>query len=742
MRLPLACALITILCIPLLAAEPPEVVNGGFETRGDDGLPVRWKAFGPKNWEFTAEAARTGDHGLRFRPSDAQQWFRQQQPGFDTRAYTVSGWFRAKDFKVGEGKDKHARLYIHVLYQDRPYSDANHFYYDLPTGTYDWRKCSVRIVPKTTWPVSEFWVTLTSQFDAGTLDCDDISIEPATPMGGASVLDWANGANPVVLADMSKCEPAAALADRRLKGKWKVIEYKAGPYEGKMLSANFEQDAAPVTLPLNMSGWHAIYLGIYDGKVRVKLTSDPAYVGRVPCSGSISEIFFKAADLTGESIQFAQQSKGHPHECQVAYVKLVPLTHEEVAQIQADRADLAQRNLATTIDGFSFLWDRGCVTLEELQEETEEYRHSDFGTLYLQMTGADAVNYDTKVGEHLGIDDGKLIPVFPRDGDRIYSESLQERIRLGINATQALIEGAHDVGMTVFATIRPAAWQYPPPMEEFFRSDFYDAHPEWHCVDRDGTPVARMSFAVPEVRAHLISVLREAVQFGADGACVLYNRGLPVVLWEEPFCALFREKYAEDARSVPETDPRLVELRTEIATQFMREIRQMLDAEEARRRDGKRLKIAAMTLANEADNVKYGVDIRKWVDEGLLDEVAPYLGAGGGSAKAYDLEFFAEACGAKGVPWRPTIVAWQAPTVEEMRRLAVQYRDAGAAGVCFWDGNSLTNATDKWAVVSRLGHLEEMRSQLEMGAPQCSWVRPEWLGGMYVGSRYQTTWGF
>lgn len=742
MNLAILCAVLTALGLPLMAQTPPEVLNGDFEIAQQGKVPADWKPFGPENWELTADAAHSGQRGVRFSPADAQQWLRQERPGLPTRAYTISGWFRAKDLKFGEGKDRHARLYVHVLYQDRPYADANHFYYDLPEGSYDWQRVGLRLVPKMDWPVSAFWVTLTAQFEAGTLDCDDIRIDPATPMGGAHVLDWDNGAAPVMLTDLSQCQPAEALAERRLKGKWKVLDYKAGPHQGKLLSANFEQDAAPVSLALNVTGWHAVYVGLLSGKVRVKLSSDPAFVGRVPSSGGISEVFFKAADLTNESIQFAQQSTGHPHECQVAYIKLIPLSPREVERIQADRADLAQRNLATTIDGFSYLWDRGCVSVEDLLEEVEEYRGSDFGTLYLQMTGADAVNYQTRVGANLGLDGDQIIPVFPRDGDRIYSESLRERIRQGINATQVLIDGAHGLGMTVFATVRPAAWLHSPPYEEFFRSDFYDAHPEWKCVDRDGTPVERLSFAVPEVRAYLVEVLREAVELGADGACVLYNRGLPLVLWEEPFCALFKERFGEDARAVPETDPRLVELRTELLTAFMREIRQMLNQEQNRRGDGKRLKIAAMTLASEADNLKYGVDIRGWVDAGLLDEVAPYLGAGGGSAKEYDLDFFAQACGAKGIPWRPTIVAWQAPTVEEMRRLTVQYRDAGATGVCFWDGNSLTTTTDKWAVVSRLGHLEEMREQLNMGKPTVGSTRPEWLGGIYVGSRYSVNWGF
>jgi len=314
--------------------------------------------------------------------------------------------------------------------------------------------------------------------------------------------------------------------------------------------------------------------------------------------------------------------------------------------------------------------------------------------------------------------------------------------RTGVNPTQVHIQGAKALGMTVFVCVRPAAWQYQPPMEDFFRSPFYDNNPRWRCVDRDGTPVARMSYAVPEVRAHILDILREAVELGADGACVLYNRGVPNVLWEEPFCRLFQEKYGEDAKAVPESDARITQLRVQIMTGFMQQIRDMLDAEQTRRGSEQRLKLAAMVLANEADNLKYGIDVRGWAEKGLIDEVAPYLGAGGGTAREYDLDFFAQTCGAKGVPWRPTIVAWQAPTLDEMMQMAIRFYEAGAGGITFWDGNSLTTRTDQWSVVSRLGHVEELPQVAQLGAPVTTTLRPYRLGDIVVGGRYSVNWGF
>jgi len=35
---------------------------------------------------------------------------------------------------------------------------------------------------------------------------------------------------------------------------------------------------------------------------------------------------------------------------------------------------------------------------------------------------------------------------------------------------------------------RAGGWSGAIPWEETFRSEFYEAHPEWRCVDYDGTP--------------------------------------------------------------------------------------------------------------------------------------------------------------------------------------------------------------------------------------------------------------
>src|SRR5436309_10781980 len=101
-------------------------------------------------------------------------------------------------------------------------------------------------------------------------------------------------------------------------------------------------------------------------------------------------------------------------------------------------------------------------------------------------------------------------------GHRYFTEAVRELARKSINPIKVLIDGAHDIGMKVHVGVRPAGWSYGGMMNDLWETPFYRQHPEWRCIDRDGAPTTRMSWAVPEVRKRMIDGLLEAVSFGAD----------------------------------------------------------------------------------------------------------------------------------------------------------------------------------------------------------------------------------
>ncbi len=572
--------------------------------------------------------------------------------------------------------------------------------------------------------------------------------DPLQPWGGAGLNEWMNASKAVVISDMTRCTPSSALSPNVGKGRWKILPYVLrGGQRGKMVCAGQETGAPPLRLPLGASGWHAIFVGVFStseapSQVWLKLDTDPAPTPRYNRStahyGNVEDVFFKVAELTESvALHIRQQSAGFTCGCGIAHVKLVPLTEAEVQRVRQRRNDPSRRNLAATCDGFSFIYYRRPTTAEELLSEVEIYRDTDFGTLYLHSPGADKVNYASKVGhmKGTGIED------FPRAGDRHFVEAIRELARRKINPVKVLIDGAHDVGMRIHVGIRPAGWSFFEPYAEYWESPFYRQHPQWRCEDRDGTPVTRMSWAVPEVRKHFIDLLAEQVAFGADGAHIVFNRGYPLVLYERPFRDLFEKQHAIDPRKIPESDPRIGGMWSGVVTAFFRELRAVLDAEQQRRGDGKRLAISACVLGHEQDNLRYGVDVRRLVNEGLLDEIMVYGWGFGNKRAGYELAFFKEVCGPKNIPFRPSLaVHW--PDLGRRVGQAISFYEGGAAGAAIWDAG--IKDIYEWTLMSRLGRLEDARGHLKhiKGAkPPHTYHRFHRLGNHVRDGRFGPYWG-
>ncbi|MDD5704508.1 MAG: hypothetical protein PHR35_01180 [Kiritimatiellae bacterium] len=529
--------------------------------------------------------------------------------------------------------------------------------------------------------------------------------------------DSAPRAKTIMIDDLSIGQPSEALSPRREPGHWKVLPYEAQGFSGKCVCALVNTGAPELTIPLNVQGWHAVYLGLgSDGinpknNIRVKLSGDAAFQHRGQKYGEGEEVLFKCADLTGQDLVIAQQSAGYSQAACLYFVKLVPMTEKEVEALRRDCRQRETKRLISTIDGFSFIYEHMPTTKAELLEEFEPYRGSDFGTIWWQYSGADTVNYRSRLGTIAG----ENTHDFPRPGDRYFVQAVKTLIERGIDITKVAVEACHDMGIDIHIGMRPCAWKGPPPFEESMSSNFYTSHPEWRCRDRDGTSLTRMSFAVPEVRQHLLGIFREVLDARPEGLNMLYNRGIPVVLWEDAFCDRFRAKYAEDARKVPEDDTRLHDLRAEIMTGWMREVRQLLDSFQREQGLQKRLALSAMCTGTEADNRMAGLDVPLWIREGLIDQIGIWDGgARGMSSQPMDVAYYRRITAGTGVTIHPSQTAWTLPTAEAVLRHSLERYDAGADGLLFWDANAKVDDGLLWPMIGRMGHVEEMRARAAM----------------------------
>jgi hypothetical protein len=755
-----------VLAAGAVATGAPALVNADFAGVEANGVPSGWALTpgDPEAIRVEAVATQEGRKGVVILGQGKALHLRQRLPVDSLEPVVIGGFFQADGIELGDGG--YLRLYIHVLYKDRPYEEHSRHLVDIPAGTWPRRRFQVQVVPKAGLEPAELWVTVATCFTRGTLRADGLRIDPLASYRDIS--RWARAGDAIRIADMSRVQPAAALSETRQRARWKVLEYETAEFAGKCIAALPDTQAPEVTLPLGREGWHAVYVGLggvgrfafdQENTVRLKLTGDRTFVSRGYSAGhdDIDEVFFTCADLTGKDLHLAQarfQAFGDHREapasrpCVVMYVRLVPLTDEEVAELRRDRSRKDTRRLIATFDSFSWVYENHPTTEAEFLEYFEAFRDTDFGTWYWQITGADLVNYPSKLGTIPGVH----VDDFPRKGDEYVTRSIQALAAEEKDFTKLAVQAAHDQGAKIHIAIRPAAWQAPPEFEDYFTSDFYRAHPEWRCYDRDGTPVMRMSFAVPEVRQHLVDVMREAVtRYRPDGIEIIYFRGLPLILWEDAFCEAFRTRYGADAKQVSDDDTRLFDLRCEMLTAFMAEIRAMLDAVQTAQGRPERYALSASVVHTRDDNRRHGIDVEHWVQQRLVDQISIFPWAFHTSRRPMDWDWFMQITKGTGVAVYPIIIGWKQSSAAATLGLALDHYAKGADGILVWDPNPVgfyspeggyakahtgsysTPRDAYWPVVSRLGHVEEMRSRLEQGKPVPTHIPLKRYGDYWLG---------
>jgi hypothetical protein len=79
----------------------------------------------------------------------------------------------------------------------------------------------------------------------------------------------------------------------------------------------------------------------------------------------------------------------------------------------------------------------------------------------------------------------------------------------------------------------------------------------------------------------------------------------------------FQEKFGQDPRQVKPDDPRWLQMRCDVMTDFVRSIRSMLD--DTGKRKGKRIGLSARVDWHEYR--AWGCDIERWLKDGLLDYI-------------------------------------------------------------------------------------------------------------------------
>ena len=541
------------------------------------------------------------------------------------------------------------------------------------------------------------------------------------------------------LSDMTRCKPEEGVSRERCPGAWIAVDYEVAEGKGVMLFGLPQLAPMPVTLPLGVEGWHEVRLGIFYGAgagsledriLCARLPDDAAFSrfgrehfragkdGNYPDKdlqwSDIAEVFWKCADLTGQDLIVAHPPKGGMSngETNLAYVRLVPMDEQAVAAWRAEQPREETKVLIANYDGGN-LGQWGVSTPEDFLAEFECLRDSDFDiALYCIARGPIAL-YPSNVGE-----------LVPPAGAHGLDNPVHACLENGLDPLAEAIKAARACGVRLFPQNRLSGPQIPPKhLRSEYGGKLMADHPEWLCTYADGEPTRHLSFAFEGVRDFYVRMLREWVEdYEADGINILFSRSFPFVYCEQPVCEAFEKEHAEDMRRLPPTDERVQRVRAGFVTQFLREVRAMLD--EVGQAQGRRIPACYLVPLNNspsnappevyesalAESLFSALDVPTWIAEGLVDYLVVHLHMyreHDGTEVQPKVREFAELAKGTGTKVIVDVYPRRMPP-RQYRKIAIGYYAAGADGLAFWDSYGRYFRASEWAFVKRLGHRDQL----------------------------------
>ena len=405
------------------------------------------------------------------------------------------------------------------------------------------------------------------------------------------------------------------ISPRCEQGKWRAIEYSTKLGHGMLLAAAEEIYPKPITLRLDLQGWHKIYIGLFNMRshnyIYTKLTNDAEYsilrhtgLGcpkRWCATEYMEEVFWKCADLTGQALILEKPVLHFNTVSGIAFIRCEPMTQEEVERYQKS-LEKPNKCVQMHYDCDAFFEDPGA-----------EKRKCFIELDKLKNTNADFVSLEYSILYDSPVYQGEYIPLLKQNevisGGKYGSTD---------EVLKKYLDWAHKNGIKLFATERMSMANFIAPYSApSFKKNFINKHPQYYCQTRDGRTVNVCSYAYSEVQDYVIEQMLRMIEMGFDGISMIFHRGIHIA-FEEPVLQRFQERYPDtDPRRLPITDTRLNGIWCEYISDFLRRLRQRLDSA-----FGKHIELNAITAYSIEMARRVGLDLETWAKEGLVDSIS------------------------------------------------------------------------------------------------------------------------
>ncbi len=288
--------------------------------------------------------------------------------------------------------------------------------------------------------------------------------------------------------------------------------------EGASLGNGFYGNAGPetglpqVSYPLDLRNTYAIHVCTVPGKgsVRMRLSGDER-TDRLSSRFAGQEVLWRWTRMDRQHLVIKQPyaytgyTPGH-----IDYVKLVPLTDEQRAKLDAPFEAEADKIAAGYWEPYSYAFSDNVQDTAWHREYLTAYKEARIGLVDMQLGrfGARMV-YESRMASQL---------LYATRGDPIGKVKHPQTDNVGrmqqyTNTLDASLRAAKDLGFALHANYGATNCYPGSPLQ----GEFSKAHPEWMRG-------SALRYEVPEVRTHILSIYREALEVGARGLSIDFCR--------------------------------------------------------------------------------------------------------------------------------------------------------------------------------------------------------------------------
>lgn len=498
----------------------------------------------------------------------------------------------------------------------------------------------------------------------------------------------ADNSDVVYIEDWSKALQADAIENGATsegrKWAWKTgLDSSSQASLGNALYGTAGSPPLPqLTYPLDLRGSYAIFVCTApdQGSIGLRLTGDER-TDRLGSSRPREEVLWRWSRMDSQHLVLKQ-----PHTyagyaaAGIDYVKLVPLTPKMVRELESDYAGKRDKTVVAYFEPYSWSFNENVQETLQHRQPLTAYAEADVSVVDMQIGrfGMKVV-YESRRTDQL---------VYSTIGDPINgvvpTTSNVGQMQQYTNTLDAELRYARELDLQASANFGASNCYVGTPLQ----GDISKQHPEWV---RGST----LRYELPEVRAYVLGLFREALEMGA-----------PAISTD--FC-----RYPECIDS------------TGTCTGFLRELRALADEFGSK---SKRVPIMVRFPANGV-RLSERFDFAAWTREGLVDRLCPSTIQG--RHNNFDIApYVAAVRGTKcklipvvdGISWGPVMPG---PYLYRVKRLY----DAGADGINVYqaDGRILGHPADR-RCVRMLGSSEAVRQFCERDARE----RPRRSKGIYI----------